>query len=134
MTNCQSYGSPNGECTSCKSGYAFNQNLQCIQSSISCPSSTATTKFISNGTTCIETDINCLNTRNDGYCSVCNTGYYQNGGKCYLIANNQQTSAQSVDEFTNLLTDQFGYKYMLNKDGSRSYVTGPWIGLDVWVD
>lgn len=104
-----------------------------MQSAITCPASTATTKFISNGTVCIETDINCLNTRNDGYCSVCITGYYQNGGKCYLISTNQ-TTAQSVDEFTNLLTDQFGYKYLLNKDGSRSYVTGPWIGLDVWVD
>jgi len=23
---------------------------------------------------------------------------------------------------------------MLNADGSRSYVTGPWIGLYVWAD
>lgn len=129
VANCGSYSSPNGECTGCMTGFAFNTKLECAASSITCPSATSATKFIVMGTTCVETDINCQNVRSDGYCSICNTGYYQSAGKCFLIAQTQDESVRNVDEFSDLLTDQFGYQYMLNKDGSRSYVTGPWIGL-----
>jgi hypothetical protein len=85
VANCQTYGSPNGECLSCKAGFGFNSAFECVATSISCPPQTATSKYVVINGKCVKTDINCVSMRDDGFCMVCLDGYYQNNGSCMVV-------------------------------------------------
>lgn len=82
------------------------------------------------------TDPNCFEPTETGACSLCDSGYFNFQGKCYPIVNiaNNTESTTNNENSNNDVKSDGNYIYFDNSDGSRTYLSGPWSSVIIWVD